>query len=390
MTAILCLCLAVSGTAADAHTLSDSERSQIDTGVRELTARALGEARPGYRLAVLEAGQLSEPAAEHAALAPLYAAIYAALGQITGLEVLGRDPITELGRERLAAPEPTTVEWVVALGTAVGADGVLLLPGRVREQELIVTAQWIDVAQQKLVAAAPIKATALVPTTDGDCRATSACSKQGLCTAHGGGCIAGSDADCRRAGICALGSCSARGGRCVAATNADCEHTKLCGEAGKCIARGGRCVDAEEAVAMAAGPPPAAPGPLRPRPPTVRTGPTIERRSVIMMAAGIGMCGAGGIGAGVGAIVIALGSIKGAQTCTGSGATESCRPITDAERRTMRDVGVGILIASGIVAVAGIPVAIIGGWKIPVEPPRASAVPEVDVGPGSVSLTWHI
>ncbi len=82
------------------------------------------------------------------------------------------------------------------------------------------------------------------------------CGSLGLCTAtEGGKCIAGSNEDCLRSGMCdKLGFCAAIDGRCVisAEKDADCQHKHgalqhdHCAFAGLCSARGGECVAATD------------------------------------------------------------------------------------------------------------------------------------------------
>jgi hypothetical protein len=80
-----------------------------------------------------------------------------------------------------------------------------------------------------------------------DCRSRErVCLWEGRCyAAERGGCMAKSDADCKKAKICeGEGRCSARDGRCVAATREDCQQ--LCARMGKCTPKDGRCIAASD------------------------------------------------------------------------------------------------------------------------------------------------
>ncbi|MBW2524236.1 MAG: hypothetical protein JRI23_08680 [Deltaproteobacteria bacterium] len=82
---------------------------------------------------------------------------------------------------------------------------------------------------------------------DADCRRSTACTREGRCTAVGGRCAVASDADCRLGEVCTrLGRCSARGGKCVAQSATDCRKSAHCVERGLCTLRGGSCVAAND------------------------------------------------------------------------------------------------------------------------------------------------
>ena len=101
----------------------------------------------------------------------------------------------------------------------------------------------------------PTTATPSLPTADNpdrpmvrvaSCSEDSVCRAQGLCTAAGNNCIAGSNADCLGAAVCEdRGRCTARKGICVAGSSDDCAHSKGC-EKGACIQVGDDCVATPE------------------------------------------------------------------------------------------------------------------------------------------------
>ncbi|MBW2454611.1 MAG: hypothetical protein JRI68_08875 [Deltaproteobacteria bacterium] len=83
-----------------------------------------------------------------------------------------------------------------------------------------------------------------------DCLRSGMCDKLGFCAAIGGHCAisAQQDADCQRKhgalqhNHCAFaGLCTAKGGECVAATDEDCKRAVVCTQDGSCTARSGKC-----------------------------------------------------------------------------------------------------------------------------------------------------
>jgi len=85
---------------------------------------------------------------------------------------------------------------------------------------------------------------------DADCRSNvmglpdwSPCSAYGGCEAQGGVCVAGSDAQCRTADICAEeGRCAVVGGWCRAASTEGCAASEACVERGECHPIRGSCL----------------------------------------------------------------------------------------------------------------------------------------------------
>lgn len=77
-----------------------------------------------------------------------------------------------------------------------------------------------------------------------DCPSLPGCRENGLCTAEGDRCIAGSDADCRdRSEVCSkLGRCTALDGTCQATSDADCKASAFCQIYGGCHAKDGVCL----------------------------------------------------------------------------------------------------------------------------------------------------
>ena len=72
------------------------------------------------------------------------------------------------------------------------------------------------------------------------------CLEFGDCsTAADGGCVPGSDADCKAAAVCTrFGRCHLIGDDCAAATDEDCLCSTECRRAGRCSALGGECIAA--------------------------------------------------------------------------------------------------------------------------------------------------
>lgn len=81
------------------------------------------------------------------------------------------------------------------------------------------------------------------------CKAGTACSLRGVCTAgEQGACVAASDDDCIASALCRReGKCRAYAGRCVAWWNEDCHRASACRERGACVAHRGSCVNPVEA-----------------------------------------------------------------------------------------------------------------------------------------------
>ncbi|MEM6732300.1 MAG: hypothetical protein AAF658_12145 [Myxococcota bacterium] len=76
---------------------------------------------------------------------------------------------------------------------------------------------------------------------DTACRETTDCKRFGTCRGSDIGCVAYSNADCRRAEVCtADGRCIAAGGECMAEA-ATCEHSYACLNEGRCEPHAGRC-----------------------------------------------------------------------------------------------------------------------------------------------------
>ena len=74
------------------------------------------------------------------------------------------------------------------------------------------------------------------------CKASSGCFRDGLCTAKDGECILASDADCSLTVRCLnIGRCTFKDGACVAMFNKDCAASNWCSNS-DCIVQDGRCI----------------------------------------------------------------------------------------------------------------------------------------------------
>lgn len=78
--------------------------------------------------------------------------------------------------------------------------------------------------------------------TEESCKASVNCTRNGLCAAVDGECVATRDADCAASEDCkARGECHAVDRRCSPKTDADCAKTTRCQEAGECKVKDGLC-----------------------------------------------------------------------------------------------------------------------------------------------------
>ena len=83
--------------------------------------------------------------------------------------------------------------------------------------------------------------------TNSECRQPAAdgslpCQEKGECTARGGACIIGSDADCQQTEGCKIeGECTLKGGFCWIGSDADCQQSANCKNKGGCAAVNGLC-----------------------------------------------------------------------------------------------------------------------------------------------------
>ncbi len=131
----------------------------------------------------------------------------------------------------------TRGRWLAALGVgclvaACGASGA--------QQPLRPGASEPQVASEARSTEAPqLEATAL---SHAACRDTELCALSGFCSAVGGECAIGGDADCRASKQCETdGACSAGDNECYAKTDADCQASFVCKRERRCVARDGYC-----------------------------------------------------------------------------------------------------------------------------------------------------
>lgn len=76
-----------------------------------------------------------------------------------------------------------------------------------------------------------------------DCAKSLACTREGVCSAASGVCMAAWSVDCEPSAACLEdGKCTARDGRCVAASDADCARSAACRNDGRCRVAAGQCV----------------------------------------------------------------------------------------------------------------------------------------------------
>ena len=54
-------------------------------------------------------------------------------------------------------------------------------------------------------------------------------------------------------------------------------------------------------------------------------------------------------------------------------------------------IGYGVIAGGGSFVLAGIPMAIVGAWKVPVEPKKntATLIPAIALAPRAASMTWR-
>lgn len=128
---------------------------------------------------------------------------------------------------------------------------------------------------------------------------------------------------------------------------------------------------------------PYGPAPYGPMSPPM---PVYERYSTPLFVSGIVALSLGGVGVIAGSVLWGAGSSQYELYCTDdSGFASPCGEADDPDKR---DAGVGLLVAGGVLAAAGIPMLIVGGRRVPKDeaPPSVSAA----VGPrgATVRLTF--
>jgi hypothetical protein len=115
----------------------------------------------------------------------------------------------------------------------------------------------------------------------------------------------------------------------------------------------------------------------------------MQRRSTGMMITGLILSGLGAVSLFTGVAVYAAGSSS--DDCSYNGYGSSCSSDSGAQA-----AGVGFMVGGLIGIGVGIPLAIVGGRKVPVDPQaqpapaeQASLIPQVSGGPRNIALRWH-
>lgn len=203
------------------------------------------------------------------------------------------------------------------------------------------------------------------------CTATPACRQEGRCAPHPAGCVAAADSDCQRSAWCRYwGHCFARGGTC---SRDPCWHTRGCRAYGRCTTVGGNCIATRES--------------------DCRRSRACREGEDCFLNAGKGRCDAGLHHAdpnarGLGIALIAAGGVA---TLLGSfmllAAGDDDGWLGPSEEEGI-PTGLGLVIGGAVVAGAiGVPLVVIGGEKVP-HGSREASVPEVSLGPAGAALRW--
>jgi hypothetical protein len=80
-----------------------------------------------------------------------------------------------------------------------------------------------------------------VASSDAECKKATVCEADGRCTAKDGKCVATGPESCKT--FCPLdGRCSVVDDKCAAASHADCRQSETCKQQKRCIAKKGMCV----------------------------------------------------------------------------------------------------------------------------------------------------
>jgi hypothetical protein len=195
------------------------------------------------------------------------------------------------------------------------------------------------------------------------CRAQPFCKEQGHCTSYGAQCVVGSNADCRLTKLCKNeGRCTAQRGECVAAEEDDCGASRLCVKRGRCFLN--RKLN--------------------------RCEPDMERFNNHMWRGGIAAASIGG--AGVIAGIMALTMTGQPTSCTSGYNSGRYCDIDETEETVGKILGASTVIAAGLGVIASIPMIVIGRKKIMHDDDggdRATAAPELQLGPTGGSLKWE-
>ncbi|MBW2454495.1 MAG: hypothetical protein JRI68_08290 [Deltaproteobacteria bacterium] len=271
------------------------------------------------------------------------------------------------------------------------------------------------------------------------CDPSDECRRFGLCTTHDGQCYAASDEECRRSEGCREGRCTAVQGRCVISASADCRQSVGCRDEGRCSLRADRCVVASDAdcgqttacrvyracvarqgrCVFGSGPTPLAPVPAAPEEDT-------KPRSLLVYRTGVGFTIAGSALAIMGAALMTnddariwsaaiVAPTAGVLVVSGiplwalggSSIPSATEPQSDGATIggiILTTFGLGGSIVSGVFAAAGTKMALLplglsfgamgggvalatyGAEEVPLG--TARALPNVQLGPGSLDLTW--
>jgi hypothetical protein len=132
----------------------------------------------------------------------------------------------------------------------------------------------------------------------------------------------------------------------------------------------------------------------------------MERRSKALMATGIVLWGAGAVVSAVGTAIFVpaatnpcffvAGSPRGPgptppKRAHGGGGERvgTARQALGCGQQSDVDLGMALLTGGIVGSLAGIPLFVVGNWKVPVQPrSEAALVPDLRVGAGHVDLRW--
>ena len=106
------------------------------------------------------------------------------------------------------------------------------------------------------------------------------------------------------------------------------------------------------------------------------------QRNTGLLVGGIVCAGVGGLMLLTGGVMLALASEDSTQVCENG----NCHPATQQDRDTMQSVGVGAVVAGAVLAVAGIPMIVVGAKRRAAEARPMQPMVGIGVGPRGASL----
>jgi hypothetical protein len=121
--------------------------------------------------------------------------------------------------------------------------------------------------------------------------------------------------------------------------------------------------------------------------------PVMRRRSTPMLVSGIVLSTIGTLGVAGGALLYSSGISQckdAAKNTVMTGGQHASDTLVDPclDGAGTSAIGVASMVTGGVFLLTGLPLAVIGGWKVRDET-KASPVPRVAVGPGAVRATWR-